>query len=102
MIRYILEKSVNNSMRSLFLKKGALSALLWLFVNQAAAQFAPPAGQAGTTAMNKDSSAFVNWASACTITRGYQDISDTSAGFATVGDSTMAIGQAGTNGIVSL
>ena len=34
------------------------------------AQFAPEAGVAGTTAMHADSSAFVAWATACTIERG--------------------------------
>ena len=34
------------------------------------AQFAPEAGVAGTTAMHADSSAFVAWATGCTIERG--------------------------------
>jgi hypothetical protein len=66
------------------------------------AQFAPPVGQPGTTAMHKDSSAFVDWANACVINRGYQDISNTSLGYANVGDETMALGVAGANGVVSL
>jgi hypothetical protein len=66
------------------------------------AQFAPPAGQPGTTAISKDSSAIIGWASGCTIQRGLQDISNASGGFASVGDSSSAIGPAGTNGIVSL
>ncbi|MCX6307091.1 MAG: T9SS type A sorting domain-containing protein [Bacteroidetes bacterium] len=41
------------------------------------AQYPPPAGQPGTTAMYKDSSAFIGWASTCTIERGYINISDT-------------------------
>jgi hypothetical protein len=41
------------------------------------AQYSPPAGQHGTTAMNKDSSAFVGWASTCIIERGFINISDT-------------------------
>ena len=41
------------------------------------AQFPPPAGNPGTTAMHKDSSAFIGWASYCTIERGYINISDT-------------------------
>lgn len=68
----------------------------------AEAQFAPPAGQTGTTAMHADSSTFIAWASSCTIIRGKQDISSDTSGYATVGDSSSAIGQAGTNGIVSL
>lgn len=66
------------------------------------AQFAPAAGQPGSTAIFKDSSVFVNWASSCNLVRGYQDISDPSPGYASVGDSSSATGIAGANGIVSL
>lgn len=66
------------------------------------AQFAPQVGRAGTTAMHKDSSAFVNWAQTCQVKRGYQNIANPSLGYPTVGDSSMAIGKAGTNGVVSL
>lgn len=66
------------------------------------AQFAPGVGQAGTTAMFKDSSAFVGWATKCSITRGFQDISVSSGPYANVGDSTSAYGKAGTTGVVSL
>ncbi|HOZ88535.1 MAG TPA: T9SS type A sorting domain-containing protein, partial [Bacteroidia bacterium] len=64
--------------------------------------YAPPVGQAGSSAMHKDSSAFVSWAEGCRVTRGYQDLSDTSLGLVTVGDSAMATGKALVNGIVSL
>jgi len=66
------------------------------------AQFAPGVGQAGTSAMFKDSSAFVGWATKCRITRGLQDISVSSGPYASVGDSTSAYGKAGTTGVVSL
>ena len=66
------------------------------------AQFAPGVGQPGTTAMFKDSSAFVGWATKCSITRGLQDISVSSGPYANVGDSTSAYGKAGTTGVVSL
>ena len=69
------------------------------------AQYAPPVGQAGCTAMYKDSSAFVNWATeVIEFNRGYQDIADQSLGLATYGDSSVAVGIAeGTNsGVVSL
>ncbi len=65
-------------------------------------QYAPPAGQPGTTAIYKDSSVFVNWATHCEVNRGWQNIADTTLGRANVGDSSMACGQAGTNGVVSL
>lgn len=64
--------------------------------------YAPAVGQPGTTAMHKDSSAFINWAAGCKVIRGYQDISNTSSGYASAGDSSMALGQAMSNGIVSL
>jgi hypothetical protein len=73
-----------------------------LFGVQAIAQFPPPAGQPGTTAMAADSSAFVAWATACTVLRGPQDISNTGLGLASVGDETSAVGPAGSNGVVSL
>lgn len=66
------------------------------------AQFAPPFGHEGNTAMYKDSSAFVAWANKCNVVRGFQDISNQSLGYTNVGDSSLAIGQAGTNGVVSL
>lgn len=75
---------------------------LLLFVVNAKAQFAPPAGQPGTTAIFMDSSVFVSWATSCTVTRGLQDISNSSIGYADVGDSSFAIGLADVGGIVSL
>jgi hypothetical protein len=62
----------------------------------------PPAGQAGTNAIYMDSSVFVNWATGCQVTRGYQDISDPSLGLASVGDPSMATGKAQSNGVISL
>jgi len=64
--------------------------------------YAPAAGLLGTSAMFKDSSAFINWAVACRVARGYQDISNPSLGFAAVGDTSMATGKAQINGILSL
>ena len=64
--------------------------------------YAPGAGQSGTTAMYKDSSAFINWVQKTTIIRGYQDLSNIQLGYASVGDSSSATGIAGSNGIVSL
>lgn len=66
------------------------------------AQYPPPAGQPGSTAIYKDSSVFVDWASGCTVMRGWQDISNHALGYASVGDSSMALGPAGSNGVVSL
>ena len=49
--------------KSLFLMLALVPTMLW-------AQFAPEAGVAGTTAMHCDSSAFLAWATGCTIERG--------------------------------
>jgi len=64
--------------------------------------YAPPAGQAGSTAIHQDSSVFVSWASGCTINRGLQDISNSSLGNANIGTNASTIGKPGLNGIVSL
>jgi hypothetical protein len=70
------------------------------------AQFPPPAGQEGSTAIFKDSSVFIGWATSCTVHRGYIQISDTSVVYdgdnkATYGTDTSALGKAN-NSPVSL
>jgi hypothetical protein len=85
-------------MRS-FITSLLLALILPLMVN---GQFAPPAGQPGSTAIYKDSLVFVNWATHCSVNRGWMNIADTTLGKADVGDSSMACGPAGTNGVVSL
>lgn len=85
------------------LQRFILSVLLLLVhFYDVQAQFAPPAGQPGSTAIYKDSSIIVGWASSCTVQLGWQDASNTSLGYAAAGDSSMATGPAGTNGTVSL
>lgn len=44
--------------------------------SRADAQFAPIAGQSGSTAIHVDSSCFVSWAMSCQVQRGYVNISD--------------------------
>lgn len=82
--------------------KSFLSVLLMLNIYSGFAQFPGPAGTAGTTAMQKDSSAFVEWAINCIVTRGYQDIAVTSGGYANVGADTNGTKKAGINPVVSL
>jgi hypothetical protein len=41
------------------------------------AQYPPPPGHPGTTAIYKDSSVFYAWATGCSVVRGYVNISDT-------------------------
>ena len=69
---------------------------------QVIAQFAPAAGQPGSTALRADSSCFINWASHCHIQRGLKQINQPDSGYASVGTAQSAIGQASTNGVVSL
>lgn len=83
------------------MKKQLLTLLTGLLPLMMAGQFAPPAGEPGTTAIHKDSSIFVNWATGCHIIRGLKDIAQPDSGFANAGDSSMAIGIPD-GGIVSL
>ena len=87
----------------IFLKAYIYLLILFLCASfNALAQFAPPVGQTGTTAIFKDSSVFIAWANKGYILRGLQDISNTTGLYTTVGDSSSAFGKAGTTGIVSL
>jgi hypothetical protein len=70
------------------------SIAAWLLVGHAHAQFAPQVGFAGCTAIFKDSGIIVAWADTCSITRGWQNIQDTSLGFASAGTQTEAIAKA--------
>jgi hypothetical protein len=81
---------------------GFFLVFTFLVVLLKAQTYAPPVGQPGTTAIYKDSNVFVNWVKSCSVTRGYQDISNIALGLATTGDSTMAIGKPDQTGIVSL
>lgn len=65
------------------------------------AQFDGPAGTVGSLAIHKDSSAIVNWASGCTISRGLEDIS-LGGTFASHGQDSDATGPATGSTVVSL
>ncbi|MBW7845673.1 MAG: T9SS type A sorting domain-containing protein [Bacteroidia bacterium] len=67
----------------------------------AAAQYPPQVGNAGSTAIHKDSSIIIAWANEAKITRGLQNCTNVAVGYTTVGDSTAATGKAD-NKIVSL
>ena len=84
--------------------------VLMLFIAfTAKAQYPPPAGQIGTTAISKDSPDIIDWAVTCSVTRGYLDIADTNAEdpaepgnhYASFGSNTDALGIAD-NATVSL
>ena len=73
---------------------------MFLFLSQLVlgqGSYAPAAGQIGTSAMHKDSSSFVAWGTNCSVTRGYQQINDTTLGKASQGDSAEVYGKA--NGV---
>jgi hypothetical protein len=63
------------------------------FIQPCRGQFPPPPGQPGSTALFCDSSAFVGWATGCTIHRGYVKISDTA--FTYLGDNKANYGAEG-------
>ena len=79
-----------------------LFTLLLFITTVAKAQFPGPPGFTGTTALYKDSSAFINWATTCVVTRGYQDIASPSGGYASVGNDTNGTKKANVNPVVSL
>lgn len=81
--------------------------ILWLLISlicvgNAHAQFAPVVGFPGTTAIHWDSSAFVSWATGCNIQRGLRCVAVPDSGYASIGDSSAAIGPATQHGVVSL
>ncbi len=76
--------------------------LVLLISSKLFSQFAPVVGAAGSSAMDKDSSAFIGWATQCQVLRGYQDVSTPTLGLVTVGTTTDATGKAGVNGVLSL
>ncbi len=63
------------------------------------AQYHPPAGQVGTTAIYKDSSIFIAWATGCEVVRGPIDIMDMQGETASFGNPTNAIGMAEGNSV---
>ncbi len=52
------------------------------------AQFPPPAGRPGTTAIHMDSSILIGWASDCEIVRGYINMADTTVTYNEVNKAT--------------
>ena len=79
-----------------------LSIFLVLLPLLSVAQFAPPAGQEGTTAMSADSSAFVAWATGCVVERGPKRIDRPEQGVASYGVEADALGKADDTLLVSL
>ena len=85
------------------MKNKVLTCLMALVPTMLWAQFAPEAGVAGTTAMHADSSAFVAWATGCTVERGPQRIDKPGSGVASFGEEALALGvPGGTMDVISL
>jgi len=75
--------------------KNVVLIILFVFcVKNVFSQFPPAAGIAGSTAIYKDSSIFINWAKSCTVQRGLYDISHSTDSIVTNGTVTDAIGKA--------
>lgn len=73
--------------------KKLISLYTVLLTLPAAAQFAPQAGVAGSTAIHSGDNRFVGWASQCVLQRGWKDIADKSQGIATIGSEADALGK---------
>jgi len=64
------------------------------FVSAAQGPYPPAAGQVGTTAIHKDSSVFMAWASNANVILGYQDIANQSLGLTNTGTLSNVYGPA--------
>ena len=81
--------------------KKLLLSLLLISSIITAQSYAPPAGQAGSTAIAKISSVFIGWATGITVVRGPQDIANPTGPLASSGNPNDALGGTST-GVVSL
>ncbi|MFN4122673.1 MAG: T9SS type A sorting domain-containing protein [Flavobacteriales bacterium] len=79
-----------------------MSLFFLLLFSPLQAQFPPPAGEPGSTAIHRDSPLFKAWATGCEVVRGPQQIGLPNAELASVGEAWMATGKAGDNPVVSL
>lgn len=74
----------------------------FLSLEKAHAQFAPAAGQSGSTAIYVYSGEFIDWAENVTVNASWQNALDTTSGLVSVGTGSSASGPAMQNGVVSL
>jgi hypothetical protein len=81
--------------------KPVIFFLLFILPCCCMAQYAPQAGLSGSTAISASSGQFLAWATGCTVSRGYMNIANPSLGYASIGDSSSALGTPD-GGIVSL
>jgi hypothetical protein len=82
--------------------KELLYTILTFCAVECYAQFPPAAGSPGSTAIHKDSIQWATWADACTVQRGYLNISNPGMGFVNSGMESDATGPAGEGGVLSL
>lgn len=74
------------------MKKGISLLLTLMAAAPSFAQYAPQAMVTGSTAISKNSTVFVGWASSCQVQRGLQQIDDPSFGLASLGNLNSALG----------
>ena len=74
------------------MKKLIVLFSLFLINSIIAQSYAPAAGLPGSTAIHKDDSQFVAWATGIEVTRGYRNIANPSLGFADVGTPENVLG----------
>ncbi|MFO7874699.1 MAG: hypothetical protein R6U62_09480 [Bacteroidales bacterium] len=79
-----------------------IMAGLLICSSKVSGQFAPPAGQEGTTAIHKDSTVFVGWATGCEVERGYVNIDNPELGYVSAGSCEKTTGIPGAQGSLSL
>ena len=82
--------------------KNIVFALFLLSAGSVKAQFHPPAGVPGTSAMHADSSSFVAWANTCSVERGWVHYGIDSLGLMDTGLDEYGTGKALSNPTVSL
>jgi hypothetical protein len=83
------------------MKFASITSILTMVATATMAQYAPQAGVAGSTAIDKNSPSIKAWATGCTVTRGFMDIADPANGVASAGSDGAGTGAAD-NSIVSL
>ena len=84
------------------MNKGLFYLIFIFFYLNSSAQFAPAANQSGSTAIHKDSSVIVAWATTCSLDIGLADISQPTLGLSNSGTYENATGKAGEGGFISL
>lgn len=110
MIKFIFRNQIFNCMIGFRSGLNLLAVLFFLsatifYSNNCLSQFAPPAGQPGTTAIHKDSTALVSWANeVVTFNRGAADIANGWGTLTSFGTANEALGyaQGNSTNVVSL